>query len=179
MGSICPGSELNMEKTSPRILRTVQIDDGLLSARLEILRDLPDYFDERDYEELEQEPRTRDRTLYFAKKAGEVAGFALVERRGERVAEIRWLAVGPGLRGQGVGSALLAEVFETLRSAGVELLEAKTLSAKAGYSPYEATRRFYEEAGFLYSETVEPYPGWGPENRCAIYVKTLTLGART
>jgi ribosomal protein S18 acetylase RimI-like enzyme len=168
---------MSIERASARIGRTVQIDDGLAGACLKIVRDLPDYFDERDFEELEHELRARDRTLYFAEQAGEVAGFALVERRGERIAEICWLAVGPEFRGQGVGSALLAEVFETLRSAGVELLEVKTLSAKADYPPYEATRRFYERAGFLHLETVDPYPGWGPENPCAIYVKALTPGA--
>ncbi len=168
---------MSIERTLARIRRTAQIDDSLVGACLKIVRDLPDYFDERDSEELEHELRTRDLTLYFAEKAERVAGFALVERRGERVAEIRWLAVGPEFRGQGVGSALVAEIFEVLCSAGVELLEVKTLSAKAGYQPYEATRRFYERAGFLHLETVDPYPEWGPENPCAIYVKVLTPGA--
>ena len=168
---------MSIEKTSPWIRRTAQIDNSLVEACLEILRDLPDYFDESDFEEMEHELRTQDRILYFAEKAGEVAGFALVERRGTGVAEIRWLAVGPEFRGQGVGSVLLEEVFETLRSAGVEVLEVKTLSAKADYPPYEATRQFYERVGFLHLETVDPYPGWGSENPCAIYVKVLTLGA--
>jgi ribosomal protein S18 acetylase RimI-like enzyme len=167
---------MSTDGTSLRIRRTVRLDDGLADACLKIVRELPEYFDERDLEELEHELRARDLTLYLAEKAGEVAGFALVERRGERISEIRWLAVGPEFRGQGVGSALVAEVSEALRSAGVELLEAKTLSAEADYPPYEATRRFYERAGFLHLETVDPYPGWGPENPCAIYVKVLTPG---
>jgi ribosomal protein S18 acetylase RimI-like enzyme len=148
-----------------------------VNACLEIVRDLPDYFDEDDSEELESELRTRDRVLYFAEKAEKVAGFALIERRGEKVAEIRWLAVGSEFRGQGIGSALVAEVFEMLYSAGVELLEVKTLSAKSDYQPYEATRRFYERAGFLHLESIDPYPGWGSEDSCAIYVKVLTPGA--
>lgn len=63
-----------------------------------------------------------------------------------------------------------------MRSAGVELLEVKTLSAKADYLPYEATRGFYQRTGFLHLETVDPYPGWGPENPGAIYVKVLAPG---
>lgn len=109
---------MSVERTSARIGRTVQIDDSLADACLEIVRDLPDYFDESDFEELERELRTQDRTLYFAEKAGEVSGFALVERRGERIAEICWLAVGPEFRGQGVGSALVEDVFEAFAPRG-------------------------------------------------------------
>ena len=46
---------MSIEKASPRIRRTAQIDDGLVEACLEILRDLPDYFDEDDSEEGDEE----------------------------------------------------------------------------------------------------------------------------
>jgi GNAT superfamily N-acetyltransferase len=103
-----------------------------------------------------------------------VAGFAIVEHKGPAVAELAWMVVHPARRGQGYGSALLAAVAERLRARGVQLLEVKTLAPEADYAPYEATRRFYERAGFLHLETVDPYPGWEPGSPCAIYVKILT-----
>ena len=71
------------------------------------------------------------------------------------------------------GSALLLAIEERLRADGVTLLEVKTLAPTVVYAPYERTRHFYERAGFLLLETVDPYPGWEPGNPCAIYVKIL------
>jgi hypothetical protein len=66
---------------------------------------------------------------------------------------------------------------EHLRANGVMLLEVKTLAPTVVYTPYERTRRFYEHAGFILLEVVDPYPGWEPGNPCAIYVKILTPAA--
>ncbi|MBU4502111.1 MAG: GNAT family N-acetyltransferase, partial [Nanoarchaeota archaeon] len=81
--------------------------------------------------------------------------------------------VKPEYQNQGVGSALIKYITEELKSQGIRLLQIKTLSEDAEYSPYEKTRRFYEEMRFIHIETIDPYPGWAPDNPCAIYVKIL------
>lgn len=77
-------------------------------------------------------------------------------------------------RRQGIGSALLAHVTAELSSAGVKLLEAKTLDASAGYEPYESTHAFWRKHGFVQIDTIDPLPGWRPGNPAAIYVAALS-----
>ncbi len=88
-------------------------------------------------------------------------------------AELSWIAVSPDSRNSGVGTALLMRLSDDLVSEGFKLLQVKTLDAKAGYEPYDASRLFYENRGFIYLDTITPYPGWEPGNPCAIYVKIL------
>jgi len=84
-----------------------------------------------------------------------------------------WIAVAPARRGQGLGTALLDRVLADLAAAGVSVVEAKTLDASADYPPYEATRAFWGNKGFVHIDTIDPLPGWAPGNPAAIYVAAL------
>jgi len=112
-------------------------------------------------------------SLYVAMNMNEVVGFAAINHKNERVAEILWIAVELDYHRQGIGSALVDRVTNDLGSQGIRVLEVKTLAADAEYPPYEKTRRFYEKMGFMHLETIDPYPGWEPGSPCAIYVKIL------
>jgi hypothetical protein len=68
---------------------------------------------------------------------------------------------------------LINYVAADLKPKGTRLLEVKTLSPQADYQPYQATRRFYDENGFLLIDIIDPYPGWEPGNPCALYAKIL------
>jgi len=57
---------------------------------------------------------------------------------------------------------------------GVQVVEAKTLDASAGYEPYIATRSFWETRGFVQIDCIDPLPGWQPGNPAAIYVASLS-----
>jgi N-acetylglutamate synthase-like GNAT family acetyltransferase len=111
--------------------------------------------------------------LYIAEDLAEVIGFAIIQHKNKYLAEILWMAVKKSKWNQGIGSALIEHISNDLKSQGVRLLQVKTLSEDAKYSPYESTRQFYEKMGFIHIETIDPYPGWAPDNPCAIYVKVL------
>jgi D-alanine-D-alanine ligase len=58
--------------------------------------------------------------------------------------DLYWIAVDPAAQGQGIGQALLAHVEAELRAGGARWLLAET----SGLPNYDATRRFYERAGY-------------------------------
>ena len=144
---------------------------GDIAHCLAIARGLPDYFTADALHEMAAD-LTRHPT-YVAEVDGAVRGFATVKHKSAEVVELAWIAVYRSGRGKGVGSSLLAGLEGELREKAVKLIEVKTLDAKAGYAPYEATRRFYTKHRFVWLETIDPFPGWTAGNPCAIYVKIL------
>lgn len=157
--------------SSPDSMEVARDDERCMETCLSIARKVRTHFTESAFPYIRQ--NVRDHELYLASLSDESVGFATVYRKNERVAEISWMAVAQESQRKGVGTALLSRISEDLKVLGVELLEVKTLAEESGYPPYEATRRFYEKAGFALVETVDPYPGWEDGNPCAIYVKAL------
>jgi GNAT superfamily N-acetyltransferase len=141
------------------------------TACVAIVRGLPDYFTDDVPDKVAREVVAH--AAWVVLEADDVVGFAIVEQRGPRAAEILWMAVGRDHRGRGRGSALLEHVLEELSRAGVAVVEAKTLDASAGYEPYVATRAFWERHGFVQIDTIDPLPDWQPGNPAAIYVCAL------
>jgi len=153
----------------PHLIRPGQAGDAAACERIAL--SLPDYFDAAGLAAMAADlPRHR---LFVADREGRPVGFMTVAAKGPQVAEISWMAVTPGAQGQGCGTALMDAVCKQLAHEGCQVLEVKTLAADVDYAPYERTRAFYERSGFLLVETVNPYPTWGAENPCAIYVKVL------
>ena len=105
-----------------------------------------------------------------------VVGFLTVERHYERSAEISWLAVEHADRGQGVGSALVAALCETLRAEGRELQLVMTLSdsfdESAVEDSYVRTRAFYRGLGFI---VAREFANLWPGNPVLLFVKALLL----
>jgi ribosomal protein S18 acetylase RimI-like enzyme len=109
-----------------------------------------------------------------AERAGRVVGFLIVKRHYARAAEISWLAVEDGQRGQGVGSALVEQLCATLRAEGRQLLLVMTLSdsydESAVEDSYARTRAFYRRLGFIEArEFADLWPG----NPALLFVKVL------
>ena len=138
---------------------------------LELARGLPEYFNEDGYKKMEQDLLSHE--LYTVMRDERLAGFITIDTKSQNVAEISWMAVDKEQQGKGIGSQLLVYVIEDLRDSGYKLLEVKTLSEIDEYQPYEGTRAFYRKHGFILLETICPYPGWGPDDPCDIYVKIL------
>ncbi len=136
-----------------------------------IAQELTDYFNASGLAQMRQDLQIHP--LYVATERAQVLGFATVQQKSRAVAEITWLAVTRACQHRGIGSQLIDTLAGDLRAQGVQLLEVKTLAAKADYAPYEPTRRFYEKNDFVHLETIDPYPGWENGNPCAIYVKIL------
>ena len=137
-----------------------------------IVVDLPDYFTDDVPDKVRDDLRDHGGWV-IADEAG-VAGFVIVERRGERAAEILWAAVAADRRGAGLGARLVDHALDELRADGVQIVEVKTLDASADYPPYDATRAFWLARGFVQFDTIDPLPDWPPGNPAAILAVALT-----
>jgi GNAT superfamily N-acetyltransferase len=115
----------------------------------------------------------RDHGGWVIEDASDVVGFAIVQRRGPRAAEILWAAVAAGRRGAGLGTRLINHVLDELGADGVQIVEVKTLDPSAGYAPYDTTRAFWLARGFIQLDTIDPLPGWSPGNPAAILAVAL------
>lgn len=150
------------------VRRAVPADaDGCVA----IVRGLPDFFTNDVPGKVAAELRAH--SGWVAANASGLAGFAIVDRRSAAAAEILWMAVAAPLRGGGVGTRLLERVLGDLAESGVQVVEVKTLDASAGYQPYVATRAFWARRGFVQIDTIDPLPGWPPNNPAAICVAAL------
>ncbi len=100
------------------------------------------------YEEWLAEPGA---FVLMAEAGGRPVGYALVRVRGpeetwetgDRIAVLETLAVLPGHRSRGIGSALLERLYDELRGAGIGELEVAVISTNSD------ARRFYERQGLL------------------------------
>jgi GNAT superfamily N-acetyltransferase len=143
-------------------------DAGAVAA---IIRGLPDYFTDDVPAKLDHDAARHQ--AWVLTDSGTVAGVAVAARKSPGGAEILWFAIDAARRGRGHGTRLLGHVLDHLASAGISVVEAKTLDRSAGYRPYEATRAFWERSGFIQVDTIDPLPGWAPGNPAAIYVGAL------
>ncbi len=151
-------------------IRPVGPDD--LEVCQAIVRGLPDFFTEDVPEKIANDLDAHHG--WVITKDDGVVGFAVVDYRSSRAAEVLWMAVRHDQRNQGVGATLLEHVLGALAADNVALVETKTLDAAAGYEPYIATRTFWEHNGFVHVDTIDPLPGWQPGNPAAIYACALT-----
>ncbi|MGO8877124.1 MAG: GNAT family N-acetyltransferase [Acidimicrobiales bacterium] len=140
-------------------------------AATAIVRGLPDYFTDDVPEKVARD--CSDHDAWALVDSGDLIGFAIAEKRSPGGAEILWMAVRSARRGRGAGTVLLNAVLDDLATAGISVVEVKTLDRSADYAPYEGTRAFWEARGFVFVDTIDPLPGWQPGNPCAIYVAAL------
>ena len=148
--------------------RSVDYDD--IPAVVAVIEGLPDYFTDDVPAKIERDARSHDAWVVTEWIGGRYCrGGPEIQWR----AEILWMAVDAGSRGRGLGTQLLQHVLARLATAGVSVVEAKTLDASSGYQPYEATRAFWERNGFVQVDTIDPLPDWPPGNPAAIYVAAL------
>jgi GNAT superfamily N-acetyltransferase len=140
------------------------------AACLAIIDSLPDFFTDDVPDKVRSE--LREHGGWVIDDDG-VVGFVIVERRGERAAEILWAAVAADRRGTGLGARLVDHALDELSAEGVQIVETKTLDASADYAPYEATRAFWLSRGFIQIDMIDPLPGREPGNPAAILALAL------
>lgn len=106
---------------------------------------------------------------YFKNK---MIGFVTFKELNNQVIELVWMAIDPIYQNQGVGTILVNESFKLL-SKKYNVCEMKTLSEIDPDPKYAQTRNFYKKLGFIPLETISPYPNWGNDNPCQIFIKIL------
>jgi GNAT superfamily N-acetyltransferase len=143
-----------------------------IKQSLAIAESLPKYFTPKALSSIRKD--LAGHPFYIAMDdSGQIFGFASITQTNKKVAELRWLAVSKDHQRQGIGFAIVNAACRHFRSRGFKLLLVKTLSKKARYKPYNASRRFYEKVGFIHIATIDPYPDWDPGNPCSIYTRIL------
>jgi GNAT superfamily N-acetyltransferase len=145
-------------------VRRCRPDD--IAGCVAIVRDLPDYFTNDVPAKVTAD--FADHPGWVVTDASGVVGFAVVDRRSARSAEILWMAVHKTRRGNGIGTALLDRMLSELGDERLRLVEVKTLDPTVDYAPYVATRAFWEHRGFIHIDTIAPMPGWQSGNSAAI-----------
>ncbi len=83
------------------------------------------------------------------------------------VYDLFWIAVDSQTRRGGVGRTLLGAAEEEIRKLGGRMVVAET----SGTAPYDATRKFYENAGYRADATIKDFYRAGDD--LFIYVKRL------
>lgn len=140
-----------------RVATLADVDDVAdlyqrLAEEQSALRPLWEYADGID-EPIEASVRDiivgKDRTLYVAQESGAVIGFleAVVEGllqqgRGHKVGVVRMIYTLDGIRGVGVGDAMLERALSDFRAQGIKLFDARV-------SPgHRNAKNFFEAHGF-------------------------------
>lgn len=112
-------------------------------------------------------------TFIALDERGEAIGFMTVKQHFPHAAELHVLAVRSQHHRRGVGRMLLERVEQWLREPpnDVRFLQVKTLSPARQWEPYERTRLFYQQMGFV---PLEEFPTlWGERNPCLMMIKAL------
>ena len=150
---------------------TLTRDQADIDQCIDLARKLPTYFSSKAFDEMASDFRSHE--LYIAKNNKQLLGFISINKKNEAVAEISWLAVAENHHRNGIGTILIDTAVRNLKENDYRLLEVKTLARTADYEPYLRTHSFYQKHGFLSIETISPFPGWGAENPCEIYIKII------
>ena len=152
--------------------RVVEIESPAERSRIaeSVLRDLRDWF---GIEEATREYIENAATLpTFAVEPD--AGFLSVKQHTPAAAEVYVMGVRRAHHRQGVGRALVEAAESWCRARGIRFLQVKTLGPSRPDEGYDATRRFYEAAGFVALE--ELHGLWDAENPTLILVKDVRPG---
>jgi GNAT superfamily N-acetyltransferase len=135
----------------------------------DILNELPDWFGI---------PESVEEYVSFAERAevlgaisdGFVAGFIILRNTSDAAVEIYIMAIRPSLHRMGLGTALINAASERARALGHRYLTVKTVGPSRPNAAYEATRRFYQAAGF---EPIEEFEDLWDENPCLLMLKPI------
>ncbi len=138
--------------------------EGILS----LLKSNDHYFGGAD--PAEQRKSVEEGICYGAFVNDLIVGCIVYHELNLEACEIVWLAVHPDYQGQGIGSELLVQSIKLLPSS-CSLIEVKTLAETDPDPGYARTRKFYIRHGFVSQQIIDPYPSWGDDNPCQIFIR--------
>lgn len=130
-----------------------------------------DYFNEQGLKEIRK--AVKEETLYGVFDNNKMVGFITFKEVNPEVIEITWMGILPDYQGKEFGSKMLEESMSNLDEK-YKVCEVKTLAETTDPDPgFARTRSFYKKHGFIGLNVISPYPNWGEENPCQIFVKFL------
>jgi len=154
------------------VTQVVEIADPAERSRIAeaVLRDLPEWFG------IEEATRRyiEDAATLPTLAVEPALGFLCLKQHTPRAAELYVMGVRREQHRRGIGRALVAEAERWCRARGVRYLQVKTLGPSRADARYDATRAFYEAAGFVALE--ELHGLWSHENPALILVKHVGPG---
>ena len=136
-----------------------------------ILRGLPEWFGNEE-PIVDYTAKVRDMPFYIALQEGEPIGFLAVKIQNPDTAEVCVMGVLKEYHRMGVGARLMSCAEQYCRRNGHQYLTVKTLDSSAVFEPYERTRKFYKNMGFVPLEVFPLY--WDAENPCLFLAKHLS-----
>lgn len=140
-----------------------------IDSALRVAESSRDYFETR-FETLKED--LKNHILFGAFLDNKMIGFVTYNEHNPEVVEISWLAVTPEYRNKGIGSKLVIDSLDKIKLQ-YKICEVKTLAETHQDPGYAKTRNFYKKLGFTSLEIISPYPGWGDNNPCQIFVKFI------
>jgi len=148
----------------------VQEPEDKTAITLRIMHSLPAWFSPPD--DIDRKAIIHKEYPFFAAYNGaEPIGFITLKIHNQYTADIYNLGVLEQYHRQGVGRRLLEAAEEYCVKNSYIYLTVKTLDSSADYEPYERTRAFYLNMGFIPLEVFTTF--WNEENPCLFMVKRI------
>jgi ribosomal protein S18 acetylase RimI-like enzyme len=151
-------------------VRAADIQQRRADRCREVLDDLPEWFGIPDAKDA-YIAASSDMPMLGCWDEREFAGFLSLKRHTPFAAEIFVIGVKRRFHRQGMGRALIDAALQSCGREGVRFLTVKTLAPTHPDPHYEATRKFYQAAGFLPVEVLPTL--WGPSSPCLLMVRSL------
>ena len=148
----------------------VETPDVKTEITLKIMHSLPAWFSPP--EDIDKKSIIhREYPFFVSYDDGEPIGFLALKIHNQYTADIYSIGVLEQYHRQGVGRCLLEAAEQYCVENGYLYLTVKTLDASAEYEPYERTRLFYLNIGFIPLEVFTTF--WNEDNPCLFMVKRL------
>jgi ribosomal-protein-alanine N-acetyltransferase len=141
------------------ILKSAPIEDR--GQIMEIIKTLPKYFLPTHWPEIEDDVKNQANISAYSDK--NIVGFINYQIHSPDLAEILWMAVSPGIQGQGLGSTLMDEFLKQMKDKKIKAIELSTIASTDNFEFYKGTRRFYEKYGFKEIKIDKDYYGPGED----------------
>jgi len=152
------------------VIRAVFAEEEKTQICNDILHSLPDWFANEEAI-ADYSVKVRPMPFYAVDVGGQTVGFAAVKIHNSDTAEICVMGIRNENHRQRLGTGLIREAERFCKASGHRFLTVKTLDGSVDFKPYEKTRKFYEQAGFIPLEVFPLY--WDADNPCLFLAKYL------
>ena len=152
------------------IIKTVEQPDEKTAITLKIMHSLPAWFNPP--EDIDRKATIhRDYPFFAAYDSDAPVGFAALKIHNSYTADIYDIGVLEEYHRQGIGRRLVEAIENYCKDNGYICLTVKTLDASAAYEPYDRTRAFYKNMGFIPLEVFTTL--WDADNPCLFLAKFI------